>query len=273
MEELKNPERQNIILALMAIVFGIIFVLVPFVIQAVAGYQFYFAYFGIIIIGFGLGFSIFYYRRYKQFVVFLEAKDEALVWKYDDEQYTAFIGELNKIQRTGSRKKIWLILATELGLSILLFFLLTPEMKWLSGLFFILFGTLSLLFALVLPESFKHRAMVKPYVSVIQKDSAYIMGRFHKWTKAQAKIKDYDNGDKIYKVLSINYEAYTRNGKLFQEWTAVIPDPDNKEMIAEAKKWVERINKQSRENEKVKIEKKSYSQNFFERITGKNKDK
>jgi|GEM_PF-876765 len=272
MEELKNPERQNIILALIAVVLGTMVVFVPFVIKAVAAYQFYFSYFGIIIIAFGLGFALFYYFRYKKFITFLEKKDEALVWEYDEDQYTSFIGELNQIQKESSKKKVWLLLGIELVISIVLVILLSPETKWLSGLFFVFFGSLSVLFTLVLPKSFKYKAMVKPYVTIIHVDSAYIMGRFHTWKKAQAKIKDYDNGDKVYKVLAINYEAHTRNGKLFQEWTAVIPDPENKEMIAKAKTWVNRINKLSREQEKITKEQKSYSERLFDRMVGKGKD-
>lgn len=272
MEELKNPERQNIVMALIAAVLGTMVVVVPFIIKAVAAYQFYFSYFGIIIIGFGLGFALFYYFRYKKFIAFLEKKDQALVWEYDDDQYTSFIGELNKIQKASSKKKVWLLLGIEIVISIVLLILLSPEMKWLSGLFFVFFGSLSVLFTLVLPKSFKYKAMVKPYVTIIHVDSAYIMGRFHTWKKAQAKIKDYDNGEKVYKVLSINYEAHTRNGRLFQEWAAVIPDPENKEMIAKAKNWVNRINKLSREQEKIKKEQKSYSERLYDRMIGKGKD-
>lgn len=272
MEEIKNPERQNITLALLASVLGIMVIIAPFVIKAVVAYQFYFVYFGIVIIVFGLWFAFYYYRRYKQFITLLEKKDEALYWAYEDEQYTGFIGELKKIQKNTSKKKVWILLGIELVISILLLILLSPEMKWMSALFFVFFGIISLLFTLVFPESFKFRAMVRPYVTIIHEDSAYIMGRFHKWKKAQAKIKDYDNGENVYKVLAINYESLTRNGKLFQEWTAVIPDPDKKEMIDTAKSWVNRINKRSREQEKAIKEGKSYLEQLFERMLGRHKE-
>jgi hypothetical protein len=77
----------------------------------------------------------------------------------------------------------------------------------------------------------------------------------------------------MYKVLAINYEALTRNGKLFQEWTAVVPKPDDKEMIAEAKKWVSQINKTARLHEKKMSERKSSSEKLFEKMLGKNKNK
>jgi hypothetical protein len=111
--------------------------------------------------------------------------------------------------------------------------------------------------------------MVKPYITIIGLDEAYIMGRFHKWTKARAKIKNYDNGSQTYKVLAINYEAMTRNGKMFQEWTAVIPDPKNQEMLLEAKRWVNRINKLSDENEEKKKNQKSWLEKQFQKMTGK----
>nr|WP_320024987.1 hypothetical protein [uncultured Acetobacterium sp.] len=273
MLEIKNPEKQNIIIALIVAVLGVAIIFVPFMITAVAIYQFYFTYAGVVIIGFSIGYAVFFFLRYRQFETFLEKKDEALVWEYDKEQYEGFIGELNKIQKNSEKEKIWILLGIELVISVLLFFMLDPEIKWLGIAFFVFFGTMSLLFTLVLPQSFKYRAMVKPYVTIINEDSAYIMGRFHKWTKAQSKIKNYDNGEKTYKVLAINYESLSRNGKLFQEWTAVIPNPDDPNSIAEAKRWVGRINKCSRLNEKKMSERKSYSERFFNRMVGKDKNK
>lgn len=273
MLEIKNPEKQNIIIALLVAVLGVAIIFIPFVITAVASYQFYFMYAGVVVIGFSIGYAVFFFLRYRQFERFLEKKDEALVWEYDEDQYVGFIGELNKIQKNSEKEKIWILLGIELVISVLLFFMLDPEIKWLGILFFAFFGILSLLFTLVLPQSFKYRAMIKPYVTIINEDSAYIMGRFHKWTKAQSKIKNYDNGEKIYKVLAINYEALSRNGRLFQEWTAVIPNPDDPNSIAEAKRWVGRINKCSRLNEKKMSERKSYSERFFNRMVGKDKNK
>ena len=77
----------------------------------------------------------------------------------------------------------------------------------------------------------------------------------------------------MYKVLAINYEALTRNGKLFQEWTAVIPNPDDSNMIADAKSWVSRINKFTRLHEKKMSERKSWSEQLFDKMVGKNKNK
>lgn len=272
MLEIKNPEKQNIIFALIVAVLGVAIIFVPFVIKAVGIYQFYFTYAGVVIIVFSLGYALYFYRRYRQFEAFMEKKDEALIWEYEEAQYEGFIGELNQIQKNAEKKKIWILLGIELVISILLFIMLSEGMKWLGFVFFAFFATLSVLFTLILPQSFKYRALIKPYVTIIHEDSAYIMGRFHRWSKAQAKLKNYDNGEKIYKVLAINYEAVTRNGKLFQEWTAVIPNPDDSSMIAEAKTWVSRINKFTRLHEKKMSERKSWSEQTFEKMIGKNKN-
>ncbi|MEO1816622.1 MAG: hypothetical protein ABGU93_13670 [Acetobacterium sp.] len=272
MLEIKNPEKQNIIFALIVAVLGVAIIFVPFVIKAVGIYQFYFTYAGVVIIAFSLGYALYFYRRYRQFEAFMEKKDEALIWEYEEAQYEGFIGELNQIQKNAEKKKIWILLGIELVISILLFIMLSEGMKWLGFVFFAFFATLSVLFTLILPQSFKYRALIKPYVTIIHEDSAYIMGRFHRWSKAQAKLKNYDNGEKIYKVLAINYEAVTRNGKLFQEWTAVIPNPDDSSMIAEAKTWVGRINKFTRLHEKKMSERKSWSEQTFEKMIGKNKN-
>ena len=272
MLEIKNPEKQNIIFALIVAVLGVAIIFVPFVIKAVAIYQFYFTYAGVVIIVFSLGYTIYYYRRYHQFEAFIEKKDQALVWDYEEAQYEGFIGELNEIQKNAEKKKIWILLAIELVISILLFIMLSEGMKWLGFVFFAFFAILSVLFTMILPQRFKYRALVKPYVTIIHEDSAYIMGRFHRWTKAQAKLKNYDNGEKTYKVLAINYEALTGNGRLFQEWTAVIPNPDDSKMVAEAKTWASRINKVTRLREKEMSEKKSWSERTYDKMVGKNKN-
>ncbi len=273
MLEIKNPEKQSVILSLIVAVLGAVIIFVPFVIKAVGIYQFYFTYAGVVVIVFSLGYAIYFYQRYRHFEAFMEKKEEALIWEYDEAQYEGFIGELNEIQKNSEKKKIWILLAIELVISVLLFVMLSAEMKWLGFVFFAFFATLSVLFTIILPQSFKYKALVKPYVTVIHEDSAYIMGRFHRWSKAQAKLKNYDNGEKMYKVLAINYEALTRNGKLFQEWTAVIPNPDDSRMIAEAKTWVGRINKFTRIHEKKMSERKSRSEQLFEKMIGKNKNK
>ncbi|AWW28112.1 hypothetical protein ACIZ62_14150 [Acetobacterium carbinolicum] len=271
MLEIKNPEKQNMMLSLIVAVLGAVIIFIPFVIKAVSIYQFYFTYAGVVVIVFSLGYAIYYYRRYREFEAFMEKKDEALIWEYDEAQYVGFIGELNEIQKNSEKKKIWILLGIELVISVLLFIMLSEGMKWLGFVFFAFFATLSVLFTLILPQSFKYKALVKPYVTIIQEDGAYIMGRFHRWSKAQAKLKNYDNGEKMYKVLAINYEALTRNGRLFQEWTAVIPNPDDSSMIAEAKTWVSRINKFTRLQEKKMGERKSRSEQLFEKLVGKNK--
>lgn len=273
MLEIKNPEKQSVILSLIVAVLGVVIIFVPFVIKAVGIYQFYFTYAGVVVIVFSLGYAIYFYQRYRHFEAFMEKKEEALIWEYDEAQYEGFIGELNEIQKNSEKKKIWILLAIELVISVLLFVMLSAEMKWLGFVFFAFFATLSVLFTIILPQSFKYKALVKPYVTIIHEDSAYIMGRFHRWSKAQAKLKNYDNGEKMYKVLAINYEALTRNGKLFQEWTAVIPNPDDSRMIAEAKTWVGRINKFTRIHEKKMSERKSRSEQLFEKMIGRNKNK
>jgi hypothetical protein len=272
MVKIKNPERQNFVLALIFAVLGAVIIFVPFFIVSMVSYQFYFTYVGVVVILFAIGYAVYYVWRYRQFEEFMTKTDDALIWEYDEAHYEGFIGELNQIQKNAEKQKIWILLGIELAISVLLFIMLEENSKWLGILFFVFFGSISLLFTLFFPQSFKYRALVKPYIAIIYEDSAYIMGRFHKWTKAQAKIKNYDNGDKVYKVLAINYEALTRNGKLFQEWTAVIPDSDDQKVMTDAKKWVSRINKCTRLNEKALAGKKSFSERLFNRLVGKSED-
>lgn len=271
MEEIRNPIKQKIILTYIGVAFGIVLILAPMIISLFKIYQFYFVYAGVVVIGFSIGFYIFYSKRSQQFKKLIEEKEEYLVWSYDDDQYLEFVGELSKLQRTANRKTVLILIAIITVTSIALFIGLEDEIKYLGVVFFVLLGIMSLLFTVVFPESFKYQASTKPFVTIINRDEAYIMGRYHKWTKARAMIKNYDNGVKMYKVLAINYEALTRNGKLFQEWTAMIPDAKDKEIMAEAKRWVNRINKLSREREDEKKLKKSWSEKAFDKMMGKNK--
>jgi len=268
MLEIKNPEKQNIVLSLMAAVLGIIVIAVPFIFASMAVYNFYFIYCGAIVVIIALGYGYSFYRRYREFNAFLEKQDQALVWEYDEAQYTSFIGEMNSIQKTSDKKQVWILLGIELIIAILLALTFDGVMKLWGVAFFVVFGAGSLLFTLVLPHSYETRALVKPYVTIINEDSAYIMGHFHKWMKAEAKIKKTENGEKVYKVLAINYEKFTRNGRMYEEWSALIPDSNDTEILAEAKRQAGRINKLSRQREKEGAE-----INTFQKWFGKNKTK
>ncbi len=271
MEEIKNPLKQKINLTYIGVALGIVLILAPIFISSFKLYHFYFAYVGVVAIIFSIGFFIFYRKRSRQFLELMEKKEESLVWEYEDEQYLKFIGELNDLQRKANIKTVLIFMAIIIITSIALFIGLEEEIKYLSFVFFAVLTIAAFLFTIVFPESFKYRASIRPYLSIINSDSAYIMGRFHKWTKARAVIKNHDNGSQVYKVLAINYETFTRNGKLFQEWTAMIPNPKDKEMLAQAKRWVGRINKRSKELEDEKKLKKSWSERTFEKMMGKNK--
>ncbi len=269
MEEIKNPLKQKIALTYIGVAFGIGFILAPILLASFKLYQFYFSYVGVVIILFSIGFFLFFRKRSQQFLELMEKKEESLVWEYDEDQYLGFVGALSDIQRKANIKTVLIFMAIIIITSVALFIGLEEGIKYYSFIFFAILTATSLLFTIVFPESFKYRASIKPYVTIINTDSAYIMGRFHKWTKARAVIKNYDNGSQIYKVLAINYETFTRNGKMFQEWTTMIPDPKNKEMITQAKRWVNRINKCVREREEAKKLKKTWSEKLFDKMMGK----
>ena len=269
MEEIKNPLKQKIALTYIGVALGIGFILAPMVVASFKLYQFYFSYVGVVIIIFAIGFFIFFTKRSRQFLELMEKREESLVWQHDEDKYLGFVGVLSDLQRKSNIKTILVFMAIITITSIALFMGLDEGIKYYSFIFFAILTVTSILFTIVFPESFKYRANVKPYVTIINNDSAYIMGRFHKWTKARAVIKNHDNGSQIYKVLAINYETFTRNGKMFQEWTAMIPEPKNKEMMAQAKRWVGRINKCSRDREEERKLKKTWSEKLFDKMMGK----
>ncbi|MDP2843718.1 MAG: hypothetical protein Q8O06_08820, partial [Acetobacterium sp.] len=70
MLEIKNPEKQNIVLSLIAAVLGVVIIFIPVIIKAVEIYQFYFTYAGVVMIIFAVGYAIYFYRRYRQFEAF-----------------------------------------------------------------------------------------------------------------------------------------------------------------------------------------------------------
>ena len=151
MLEIKNPEKQNIVLALIAAILGIIVIAVPFVFASMAVYNFYFIYCGAIVVIIALGYGYSFYRRYREFNAFLEKQDQALVWEYDEAQYTSFIGEMNSIQKTSDKKQVWMLLGIELIIAVLLVLTFDGVMKLWGVAFFVIFGAGSLLFTLVLP--------------------------------------------------------------------------------------------------------------------------
>ncbi|MEG0075681.1 MAG: hypothetical protein RR310_06405 [Eubacterium sp.] len=270
MKDIKNPLKTNIFLALMVSLLGVMLVFIPGMIVDLGAYQFYCNYFGIVMIVGGIIFAIFYYTKYNQFKKFVESDKEKIRWDYEDEFYQDFVGELNNLQKKASKKKFFILLAVILALSVLLYFMLGTDMKMLSLVFGVFFTLISIIFVLIVPQTFRFKAVEKPYCSIISEDEAYIMGRYHSWKRANAKIKEHDNGHQIYKVLAINYESVTVNGKLYREWNALMPNQDE-ETLKQTKMISSKINKRTKVINSQGKE-KDILERLFDKMLGRNKD-
>ena len=267
MNDIQNPLKLNIILSLVASILGILVVFVPGMVADIGPYQFYCNYFGIILIAGGILFALFYFKRYKAFESFMKSDEEKICWEYDDALYESFIGELNAIQKKASKQNFFILLAIIVVLSVILFIMLGEESKMLAVAFGMFFAVTAVVFVLIAPNSFRLRATNKPYCSIIGVDQAYMMGRYHSWNRARAKVKEHDNGQHVYRVLAINYEAMTVNGKLFREWNALMPN-ENSETIQIAKGMANKINRRTKEFE-GKGKKKDILERLFDKMLGR----
>lgn len=245
MKDIQNPLKLNIIFSVVVAVLGVLVVFVPGLVADIGRYQFYCNYFGIIMIAFGIGFTFYYVKGYKDFDRFMAEDAEKIRWDYDETLYKGFVGELNAIQAKADKKKYYMLLAIVVVLSVALYVMLPQESKMMGIVFGIFFFVLATIFVMVLPYSFRLRSDSKPYCSVVSDGQAFIMGRYHHWTKAKAKVKEHDNGYRIYRVLSINYESMTSNGKMFREWNALLPD-ESTDTIQAAKNMANKINRRTK---------------------------
>lgn len=243
--EIKNPYRYNIALSVLTVVGALVLVIVPFIVEPLKSYEFYFFFFaaGLVVLAIVMG--IMQNRRYKRFRAFLDNGEEKTTWNYDESYYNEFLGELKAIQKKASFKKYLMMMGLVAILSLVLFFLSAPNQKYYALMFFIFFGLVITVFVLVVPNTYQLRATDKPYLSILSPSEAYFLGKHHYWEKAKAKLKEYDNGHRTFLVLTVNYETMTVNGKLFQEWNILLPDSDEK-TIEQAKKLEKQINKRTK---------------------------
>ena len=245
MSDIKNPLKFNFICALACALLGVLVVFVPGMVADIGAYQFYCNYFGILMIVGGLGFALYFHKQSQNFKAFISSLEDKLVWQYDDDLYEGFIGELNAIQKKRDNRKFYILIAAVVVLTVLLYFLSAPETRYFSFIFggFLLVGIV--LFVWIFPNAYRTRANVKPYVTIIGEGEAYLMGRYHHWKLAKTKLKNHDNGHQVYRVLAINYQGMTVNGRMYREWNALMPD-EKPETIQAAKTMMNKINKRTK---------------------------
>ncbi|MDO4288691.1 MAG: hypothetical protein Q4C55_05835 [Eubacterium sp.] len=269
MSDIKNPLKFNFICALVLAVLGVLVIFVPGRVADIGAYQFYCTYFGIIMLAGGLGFAVYFHLQSKKFAAFISDLEGKLVWKYDDAYYEGFVGELNAIQKKRDNKKFYILIAAVVVLTALLYFMSAPEARYFAFIFggFLLLAIV--LFVWVFPNAYRTRAGVKPYVTIVGEGEAYIMGRYHHWKLAKAKLKNHDNGRQIYRVLAINYQGMTVNGKMYREWNALMPKEDQ-EHIQAAKAMADKINKRTKgfENQGAN---KDFLERIFDKMLGRDK--
>ena len=267
MNDIKNPYKMNIIIGVGAIIVGILLLLIPNMIPDVKAYEFYFIFFGIALIVFGCCYFYYYNKRSKKFRDFLNSDQEKLVWKYEDEDYyLSFVDELDSIQSKQIFKRVLLFAGIIVVLSIALYFTLEPTQRFIAILFALIFIGVIFVFTVLLPQGFKISAQRKPYYTIIAQNEAYIYGRYHSWDRCHVKLKYHEGETENYHVLGVNYEAFTANGRLFREWSALLPDSSD-ETIKEAKDMASKINQATRIYEAQQRE--DFMEKLFNKMMGR----
>ena len=262
MENIKNPYKLNIIFGICVGVVGVLVWCAPFLLPQIGGYQFYFYYFGAIFAAFSLGWVWHFNKLSKKLKMFLE-NDEITkcIFTYDENYYNSFIEEMLLLQKNASTKKIWTLVAVIGVLSLVLYIYLPDNQKILSLGFAAGFLVMTYIFVWVAPNSYQYKALTKPYYSIISKNEGYFMGRYHSWTRCNARIKEHSNGEHKYKVLALNYEAFTNNGRMFREWSVLIPK-NNVDLEKESKVMVSTINKATKAFEAQPKKKDIFERSF-----------
>lgn len=273
MKDIKNPLKTNVLLSLLVALFGGLLALIPALFLDTGIYQFYFNYFGCLFGAGGLIFAGMYAMRIGRFTRFA-ARDEGadrIRWDYDDAYYESYVNELNRLQRKMSYKRFGIMILVVIAIAVILYFLMGDDVRYL-GLFIMVFVVvLALIMMMVVPLITRQKELVRPYRTIIDEDGAYILGRFHSWEKAEARVREYHDDHGTYRVLAINYESFGITGKNYREWDALIPDQNNPEYLKEAKLMANRINKRSK-HVKPKEKQGDPLDRLFEKMLAKNED-
>ncbi len=230
-KSLENPFGLSLALSILTIVVGVAVAIIPFARHAdPQDPLMVLAYLGVICAVIGVIYLITFIRKVVAFHKFKNQK-HLIIWKYTDEDYRRFAQDMDSLVARPSRRQSIFVIICIVVLEIVMFFMSPADGKWVIYLSAILlFGSVIGIMYLA-PRYYMERIYKKPYVSVIDINSAYVMGKFITWKYGTGHLKKFPEECKTKGLaLCIDYDGYRFGSKTVLEYSALLPSADEATM-------------------------------------------
>lgn len=264
---IKNPFTLNYVVDFLAVAAGLLFFYIYY-----SGYNegllgFYYFVFGLVGIAYGLAEFYFTFQKNLAFRKFLKRDKFRIIWIYTKEEYDPFYKGLEESDTGVDGRRV----AFSMIILIILTLILLITLQGSSRIIAIPFGIICIgvvfVTSFVFPKSYILAAHRKPYISLVDDDMAYALGRYYRWEKA---LVQYRNLSRRYGIdeneMRISYQEPSLFGKKTPTFQVLIPNNDQY-TIQFAKHVGKRINTARKELDKRKPgRKKDVFDKAFEKL-------
>lgn len=184
------------------------------------------------------------FRKDAAFKKFIKKKAHRIIWVYPETYYEAFYKDLKQTSSGVHKERIGWLCGGIILLTVVLFFTMKPEQRWMALPFGAVCLGVILLTVVVMPRQLVKAAGRKPYISIIDDHEAYALGRFHTWKKGLVRFRELPRHFDMdaYEML-ISYQEKGLSGMKTPTFQVLLPDDDPR-TLQFARREGSRINKE-----------------------------
>lgn len=267
--QIQSPFTFQFVLCFLAVLAGIMFVIISYVVNVTGLLNIYYEIFGFIGIVLGL-YGIYYlYKRSKQFKEFLEQDKFRIIWTYTEEQYKEMFNIYKETHEDPSKLSALIAIVIIIILTLVLYVTLNVSTRAIAIPFGLVAVVTVILTSYFLPKSHFNYAQRKPYIILIDDRRAYIQGEFYIWDECTTKLVNSStrSGKEIVKF-SFEFEEAGMYGRKERNLEIILPNTCEA-TIQLARTEAKRISKISKEIAQSPERKGDFLDRFFRKIVGR----
>lgn len=243
-KEIKNPFVFSYSLAGLSFVLGLILLAITLLTNSDLNLiKFYYIIFTIACFVYSLTQFYFTYKKNKAYNSFIKLKEYRIIWTYSDEKYDDFYNGIEEHNKTNSKSGLLITVGIMILLMVLLYFTMDPLSRFIAIPFGLICIGVVVITGFVIPYTYLYDARKKPYITLINDDAAYALGRFYRWEKAHVKFKVLNKSYGIDATeMRITYQEPSIFGKKTPTFQVLIPN-NERFTLNYARRVGKRINK------------------------------
>lgn len=156
---------------------------------------------------------------------FIKRKQYRIIWIYSDEKYEDFYNGIKNSNDSSSKRNLLFVVILMAIMMVLLYFSMEEGMRITAIPFGLICIGVVLITGFFFPWTYLYDARRKPYISLIDDDGAYALGRFYTWEKAHVKFGVLNKSYGIDATeMRITYQEPSLFGKKTPTFQVLIPN-------------------------------------------------